>query len=100
LNDDTSSSKFDHPRVHCRLTLQGSAPGDLRGYDRTVAAFAEEPNHPVEQLLRLGERQGYLTYEMLNERLPDEVVSPDGLDAFLMAMDSRGIRLIDEADVP
>jgi hypothetical protein len=38
-----------------------------------MVAFADEPNDPVEELLRLGERQGYLTYEMLNERLPDEV---------------------------
>jgi RNA polymerase primary sigma factor len=63
-----------------------------------MVAFAEEPNDPVEELLRLGERQGYLTYEMLNERLPDQVVSPDRLDALLTAIDSRGIRLIDEAD--
>jgi RNA polymerase primary sigma factor len=65
-----------------------------------MIASAEEPNDPVEELLRLGERQGYLTYEMLNERLPDEVVSPDKLDAFLLSIAGRGIRLIDEADAP
>ena len=64
-----------------------------------MVAFSDEPDDPVERLLRLGERQGYLTYEMLNERLPDEAVSPDNLDALLAAIDSRGIRLIDEADV-
>ena len=63
-----------------------------------MVACADEPNDPLEELLRLGERRGYLTYEMLNERLPDEVVSPDKLDALLNAIDSRGIRLIDEAD--
>lgn len=49
-----------------------------------MVAFANEPNDPLEELLRLGERLGYLTYEMLNDRLPDEVVSPDKLDALLM----------------
>jgi RNA polymerase primary sigma factor len=63
-----------------------------------MVAFAQEPNDPVEELLRLGEHLGYLTYAMLNERLPDEAVSPDRLDALLAAIDSRGIRLIDEAD--
>jgi RNA polymerase primary sigma factor len=63
-----------------------------------MVAFADESNDPLEQLLRLGERQGYLTYELLNERLPDEVVSPDKLDALLKEIDRRGIRLIDEAD--
>ena len=65
-----------------------------------MVAFAGLPDDPVERLLRLGERQGYLTYEMLNERLPDEVVSPDQLDLLLMAIDSSGIRLIDQADAP
>ncbi|HZN65359.1 MAG TPA: RNA polymerase sigma factor region1.1 domain-containing protein [Tepidisphaeraceae bacterium] len=63
-----------------------------------MVAFADEPDDPVEQLLRLGERQGYLTYEMLNDRLPDEVVSPDKLDALLAAIEGRGIRLVDAAD--
>ena len=70
------------------------AVGDL------MLASAENPEDPVEELLRLGERQGYLTYEMLNERLPDSVVAPDKLDAFLMAVHNRGIRLIDESDAP
>jgi hypothetical protein len=54
----------------------------------------------VRALLDLGERLGFLTYEMLNERLPDAIVRPDRLDAFLIEVDERGIRLIDEADAP
>jgi len=64
-----------------------------------VGRTGDEPDDRVEALLWLGERLGYLTYEMLNERLPDEVVAPEKLDAFLMEVDRRGIRLIDEADV-
>jgi RNA polymerase primary sigma factor len=55
-----------------------------------------DPDDVVRELLDQGERLGYLTYEMLNERLPDEVVTPDRLDVFLMQVDERGIRLIDE----
>jgi hypothetical protein len=65
-----------------------------------VVAFAEEPNDPFEELLQLGERQGYLTYEMLSERLPGAAISPDKLHILLMSIDSKGIRLIDEADAP
>lgn len=64
----------------------------------SVTASAGEHDDPVQRLLQLGERLGYLTYEMLNERLPDEVVSSGHLDAFLMELDRRGIRLIDERD--
>jgi RNA polymerase primary sigma factor len=59
----------------------------------------EEADHRVQILLDLGTSRGYLTYEELNEKLPDEVVSPDKLDSLLMMIDEMGIRLIDEADV-
>src|SRR5204863_6039932 len=59
----------------------------------------EEVDLRVQILLDLGKSRGYLTYEELNEKLPDEVVSPDKLDSLLMMIDEMGIRLIDEADV-
>src|SRR5687768_2898095 len=59
----------------------------------------EEVDLRVQALLDMGTSRGYLTYDELNERLPDEVVSPDKLDSLLMMIDEMGIRLIDEADV-
>src|SRR5438128_1107574 len=58
----------------------------------------EEVDKRVNALLTLGTSRGYLTYEELNEKLPDEVVSPDKLDSLLMMIDEMGIRLIDETD--
>jgi RNA polymerase primary sigma factor len=60
----------------------------------------EEVDLRVQALLDLGTSRGYLTYEELNERLPDEVVSPDKLDSLLMMIDEMGIKLIDESDIP
>ena len=59
----------------------------------------EEVDLRVQALLDLGTSRGYLTYEELNERLPDEVVSPDKLDSLLMMIDEMGIKLIDESDI-
>jgi RNA polymerase primary sigma factor len=59
----------------------------------------EEVDLRVQALLDLGMSRGYLTYEELNERLPDEVVSPDKLDSLLMMIDEMGIKLIDDQDV-
>src|SRR5438552_18333978 len=59
----------------------------------------EEVNNRVNALLHLGTSRGFLTYEELNEKLPDEVVSPDKLDSLLMMIDEMGIKLIDDADV-
>ena len=60
----------------------------------------EEVDLRVTALIDLGKLRGYLTYDELNERLPDEVVSPDKLDTLLMMIDEMGIKLIDDMDVP
>ena len=59
----------------------------------------EEVDNRVNALLELGTSRGFLTYEELNEKLPDEVVSPDKLDSLLMMIDEMGIKLIDEMDI-
>src|SRR5438128_10721167 len=59
----------------------------------------EEVDKRVNALLTMGTSRGLLTYEELNEKLPDEVVSPDKLDSLLMMIDEMGIKLIDEADI-
>jgi len=53
----------------------------------------------VKKLIAKGKERGYLTYEEMNDDLPDEAVSPDRLDSLLMALDELGIELIDEAEV-
>src|SRR6202008_2900182 len=58
----------------------------------------EEVDLRVQALFDLGTSRGYLTYEELNEKLPDEVVSPDKLDSLLMMIDEMGIKLINDQD--
>src|SRR6266571_3837857 len=59
----------------------------------------EEVDLRVHAIVELGKSRGFLTYEELNEKLPDEVVSPDKLDSLLMMIDEMGIKLIDEHDI-
>ncbi|HEY8751667.1 MAG TPA: RNA polymerase sigma factor RpoD [Tepidisphaeraceae bacterium] len=59
----------------------------------------EEVDLRVKALLDSGTSRGFITYEELNEKLPDEVVSPDKLDPLLMMIDEMGIKLIDDADI-
>jgi len=59
----------------------------------------EEVERRTRELIDIGRSQGFLTFEELNDRLPDELVSPDKLDSLLMMLDEMGIRLIDGADI-
>jgi len=52
----------------------------------------------VKLLIEEGRKKGHLTYEEINEVLPDDLVSSEKLDALLMHLDEIGIQLLDEAE--
>ncbi|MFQ5489407.1 MAG: RNA polymerase sigma factor RpoD [Phycisphaerae bacterium] len=57
---------------------------------------------PVEaslvSLVSAGKERGYVTWELMNEVLPDEAVSPDKLELIMLRLDEEGIEMLDEAD--
>jgi RNA polymerase primary sigma factor len=60
--------------------------------------MADPLDASLKKLIAKGKERGYLTYEEMNEDLPDEAVSPDKLDSLLMTLDELGIELIDEEE--
>src|SRR5579863_1598004 len=54
----------------------------------------------LSELIATGKAQGYLTYDQVNEYLPDEAVNPDKLDSLLVALEDMGIELVEEAPEP
>ncbi len=53
----------------------------------------------IQALIDEGKKKGFITYEQMNERLPEDEVSPARLDKLLSRLDEMGITLLDEADV-
>ena len=72
---------------------------------RTPPQMPEKPEKPVDaeeqikMLLKRGKEKGYLTYEEINDNLPEMAISPDRLDRLLATFDAMGITLYDEFDV-
>jgi len=57
-------------------------------------------NQKIKQLVQKGKEKGYLTYEELNDMLPDDAdISPEKIDDILMMLDELGIDLIDETEI-
>jgi len=51
----------------------------------------------VKEIIERGLQKGFLTYEEMNSLLPDDAVSPEYIDEILLALDQKGIDLIDES---
>jgi RNA polymerase primary sigma factor len=68
-----------------------------------MAEAKREPRPTAEQqidaLVQRGKARGYLTYEEMNDSLPDDLVSPERLDRILVQLDELGVDLIDELEL-
>jgi RNA polymerase primary sigma factor len=67
----------------------------------TQTPFREEPvvkhmEKDLQTLVVKGKSQGYLTYDDVNQYLPDQDVTPEKLDNLLIALDEMGIELVDQ----
>ena len=54
--------------------------------------FEEE----LEVLFVKGKSQGYLTFDELNELLPEDEFSPEKIDELLIQLEDKGIKVVDE----
>ncbi|MFG0329533.1 MAG: sigma-70 family RNA polymerase sigma factor [Phycisphaerales bacterium] len=55
-----------------------------------------ETSPEVLDLLEVGESRGWLSYDELNNTIPDEVVDPDQLDQLMQCIRRRGIEMLDD----
>src|ERR1700730_2244519 len=71
----------------------------MRG-DRSVVpreiSWMEKMDEGLKTLLDLGKRRGFLTFDQVNDYLPDEASSPEKIHGLLEALDEMGIELINE----
>lgn len=74
--------------------LEASAVSEVSDAKRTLIA-----EKMIEAIIEKGKKNGYLTYEQMNEELPDEAISPNRLDSLLMTLDEMGVQILDEADL-
>src|SRR5262245_47971835 len=78
------------------------APGDpqLAQAQQTIGSFKSasgvELAEKVKELLRLAQEQGYLTYNDINDALPDNIVSPEDLDEIYIKLRNLDVEIVDQ----
>jgi RNA polymerase primary sigma factor len=52
----------------------------------------------IKLLIESGRKKGFITYDELNEAIPEELISPEKLDSLLMMLDGLGIEVIEQVE--
>ncbi|MCD4832030.1 MAG: RNA polymerase sigma factor RpoD [Anaerohalosphaeraceae bacterium] len=73
-----------------------NVPIDVKPLPASPVEVVEER---IKAIIEKGKKKGYITYEEMNNGLPDETISPNRLDSLIMTLDEMGISLLDEAEL-
>jgi RNA polymerase primary sigma factor len=74
------------------------SPTEVQGVSENVRTEVQDPESLMKALIAKGKKRGFLTYDEINESLPDEAVSAKQLEKVLTTLDEMGINLVDEND--
>ncbi len=84
--------------------VQGPGPETpLNVAQQTISTFKSSSGvdltEKVKELVRLAQEQGYLTYNDINDALPDNIVSPEELDEIYIKLRNLEVEIVDQAEV-
>ena len=74
------------------LAEEGRAGKKGRGNNNSNAATSAK-----DKLIELGKQKGFVTYDEVNDAMPEDVVSTDQIDSWLSALGDHGIEVVDGA---
>ncbi len=81
------------------ITTQNGAAPAQNGAKPENANGAFDIAEKVKELVRLSKEQGYLTYNDINDALPDNIVNPDDLDEIYTQLHNLDVEIVDQAEV-
>src|SRR3954469_20440445 len=61
------------------------------------SAAAKESEKKKRELITMGKAKGFLTYDEVNEHMPESIVSSDQMDDWLSAFSGEGIEIVDSS---
>jgi len=74
------------------------SPTEVKSTSDIAKSEAQDPELLLKTLIAKGKKKGYLTYEEINESLPDDAVSAKRLEKLMSTLDEMGVALVDEGD--
>src|SRR4051794_15062548 len=94
-NDDVDDEEV--PRTpRAPKAAKNGAPG-AAAPSATKKASNKESERKKRELITMGKAKGFLTYDEVNEHMPENIVSSDQMDDWLSAFSGEGIEIVDSA---
>ncbi|HEY6175405.1 MAG TPA: RNA polymerase sigma factor region1.1 domain-containing protein, partial [Kofleriaceae bacterium] len=81
------SSEADAAAIEAETRKKPARPGAARA--------AGDGNTARDKLIELGKQKGFVTYDEVNDHMPEDVVSTDQIDGWLAALGEHGIEVVD-----
>src|SRR5262245_56715535 len=67
------------------------------GGGKKASAAQKESERKKRELINMGKAKGFLTYDEVNEHMPESIVSSDQMDDWLSAFSGEGIEIVDSS---
>ncbi|HEY2732282.1 MAG TPA: RNA polymerase sigma factor RpoD [Polyangia bacterium] len=67
------------------------------GAKKGAPVSAKESERKKRELITMGKAKGFLTYDEVNEHMPESIVSSDQMDDWLSAFSGEGIEIVDSS---
>src|SRR5579862_2984123 len=61
------------------------------------SSASKESERKKRELITMGKAKGFLTYDEVNEHMPENIVSSDQMDDWLSAFSGEGIEIVDSS---
>jgi len=90
-NDMDDDDGEEIPRVP-----KAAKNGAKNGAGKSSAA-AKDSERKKRELITMGKAKGFLTYDEVNEHMPESIVSSDQMDDWLSAFSGEGIEIVDSS---
>src|ERR1700749_1705002 len=62
-----------------------------------AASSNKESERKKRELITMGKAKGFLTYDEVNEHMPENIISSDQMDDWLSAFSGEGIEIVDSS---
>ena len=91
------------PNGSTKIQIAALTEGNLASAQQAIGSIKTRSGvdltEKIKELLRLAQEQGYLTYDDINDALPEGVVTPDDLDEIYSKLGNLEVEIVDQAEV-